>query len=140
MKKIYLSSVGFIILSIVMTVLMLVLTILIIFYADYFNFLAILFSILVLLVCGFSLFLSFYHTIILEKDVILIRDLKKRTIRISEIDDIYMVDDIIFQNIIFFKTKTELIKISGCSTLLGKKFNEKSSRKIVEFIKLYIAD
>ncbi|MGM9971494.1 MAG: hypothetical protein ACI35W_03730 [Anaeroplasmataceae bacterium] len=130
MKKIYLSSVGMFIISIIGTCSMLLLTILV-FLADNTNFFGQLASILVLIFFMFVLYLCFFEKIILKEKNIIIWKFKRILIPYSSIIKIYTNDNVL-ENIIYIETEQITYKISGKSTILGKKKNKKETQKIIK--------
>lgn len=136
MKKMYLSSVGMFMVSILGTSLMLVLLILV-FIADNTNIFGQVASFIVLAFFMFVLFLCFFDKIILEEQNLIIWKFKKISIPYSSIKKIYTNDNVL-ENIIYIETEQSTYKISGKSTVLGKKKNKKETQKIVAKLNEFI--
>lgn len=135
--KICLTSLGFKILSIILSISTSLLLFLVIFYVDKFNFFAIIFCILVVIFCYFGMAACFMHKIIIKEDYILLKHIFSRKVLLNEVIDIRFSDEY-NSNIIVFRTTEKLYRVSGYSNLKGYKNHLVHTEKIVNDIKKYL--
>lgn len=133
MKKIYLSSVGYIVLSFLLSMILLFVMILLL-YFNGFDLFYFLINFLCLSFTSFAFFICLKHKIIINNNILILWNFKKIIIPINQIIDIYMDYSVSNYNIIFIKTKNDVYKISGKSTLFGRKRNLIETQKIVDEI------
>ena len=130
-KIIFLTSIGYKILSILWSLGMLTITYAVIFLVDKLYIMAILFSILVTLICLFAVYLSFNHSICKKNRTIILKQLKKSKINIDDIKSIHINDpSFLYDNTIFIETNNGTYRLNGYNSLV-KKNNILLTRNIV---------
>ncbi len=134
MKKISLVSNGFKILSIIECLFTIALWYCVCFLVDDLIIGAIIFITFVVMFCLFALYISFSSKIIINKDKLIIIQIKKTELNIKDIIDIYTVDQTLKQNIIYISTLNKLYKFTGYNTLKGWKHKVSNTKSIIKTI------
>lgn len=135
MKKISLVSNGFKLLSIIECLFTIALWYCICFLVDNLIIGAIIFITFVVMFCLFALYISFSSKIIINKDKLIIIQIKKTELNIKDIIDIYTEDQTLKQNIIYILTLDKLYKFSGYNTLKGLEYKVANTKRIIKIIK-----
>ena len=135
MKKISLVSNGFKILSIIECLFTIALWYCVCFLVDNLIIGAIIFITFVVMFCLFALYISFSSKIIINKDKLIIIQIKKTELNIKDIIDIYTEDQTLKQNIIYISTLDKLYKFTGYNTLKGWEYKVSNTKKIIKIIK-----
>lgn len=137
MKKIHLTSVGFIIMNIVLCMLASVFLCLFT-QVDEFNILLFVFCVFLNIFVYFCLYICLTHRIVICEDKLIYHNLKRKEILLSDIDAIF-TNTLYLDNTIYIKFKNGcLYKCSGKMTLLGHKKNKIQTNIIVEEIRKLI--
>lgn len=135
MKKISLVSNGFKLLSIIECLFTIALWYCVFFLVDNLIIGAIIFITFVVIFCLFALYISFSSKIIINKDKLIIIQIKKTELNIKDIIDIYTEDQTVKQNIIYISTLDKLYKFTGYNTLKGWEYKVSNTKRIVKIIK-----
>lgn len=91
---------------------------------------------IMMLICMFSLYMSFSSKIIIKNSILIINHFKKYSIEISDIEDIYVDNEHLMPyNLIYISTKNKLYKITGYVCLSRKYDNVEITTKIVKDLK-----
>ena len=135
MKKISLVSNGFKLLSIIECLFTIALWYCVCFLVDNLIIGAIIFITFVVMFCLFALYISFSSKIIINKDKLIIVQIKKTELNIKDIIDIYTEDQTLKQNIIYISTLDKLYKFTGYNTLKGWEYKVSNTKKIIKIIK-----
>lgn len=135
MKKISLVSNGFKLLSIIECLFTIALWYCVCFLVDDLNIGAIIFITFVVMFCLFALYISFSSKIIINKDKLIIIQIKKTELNIKDIIDIYTEDQTLKQNIIYISTLDKLYKFTGYNTLKGWEYKVSNTKRITKIIK-----
>ncbi len=135
MKKISLVSNGFKLLSIIECLFTIALWYCVCFLVDNLIIGAIIFITFVVMFCLFALYISFSSKIIINKDKLIIIQIKKTELNIKDIIDIYTEDQTLKQNIIYISTLDKLYKFTGYNTLKGWEYKVSNTKKIIKIIK-----
>lgn len=135
MKKISLVSNGFKILSIIECLFTIALWYCVCFLVDNLIIGAIIFITFVVMFCLFALYISFSSKIIINKDKLIIIQIKKTELNIKDIIDIYTEDQTLKQNIIYISTLDKLYKFTGYNTLKGWEYKVSNTKRIIKIIK-----
>lgn len=88
---------------------------------------------LVVLFCLFVLYISFFSKIIIKNDKLIIIQFKKIELNLKDIIDIYTDG-----YLIFFSTISKTYKIPGYRALLGWKYNESNTKRIVQTLNAFL--
>lgn len=135
MKKISLVSNGFKLLSIIECLFTIALWYCVCFLVDNLIIGAIIFITFVVMFCLFALYISFSSKIIINKDKLIIIQIKKTELNIKDIIDIYTEDQTLKQNIIYISTLDKLYKFTGYNTLKGWEYKVSNTKRIIKIIK-----
>ena len=135
MKKISLVSNGFKLLSIIECLFTIALWYCVCFLVDNQIIGAIIFITFVVMFCLFALYISFSSKIIINKDKLIIIQIKKTELNIKDIIDIYTEDQTLKQNIIYISTLDKLYKFTGYNTLKGWEYKVSNTKRITKIIK-----
>ena len=135
MKKISLVSNGFKLLSIIECLFTIALWYCVCFLVDNQIIGAIIFITFVVMFCLFALYISFSSKIIINKDKLIIIQIKKTELNIKDIIDIYTEDQTLKQNIIYISTLDKLYKFTGYNTLKGWEYKVSNTKRIIKIIK-----
>ena len=135
MKKISLVSNGFKLLSIIECLFTIALWYCVCFLVDNLIIGAIIFITFVVMFCLFALYISFSSKIIINKDKLIIMQIKKTELNIKDIIDIYTEDQTLKQNIIYISTLDKLYKFTGYNTLKGWEYKVSNTKRIIKIIK-----
>ena len=135
MKKISLVSNGFKILAIIECLFTIALWYCVCFLVDNQIIGAIIFITFVVMFCLFALYISFSSKIIINKDKLIIIQIKKTELNIKDIIDIYTEDQTLKQNIIYISTLDKLYKFTGYNTLKGWEYKVSNTKRITKIIK-----
>lgn len=135
MKKISLVSNGFKLLSIIECLFTIALWYCVCFLVDNQIIGAIIFITFVVMFCLFALYISFSSKIIINKDKLIIIQIKKTELNIKDIIDIYTEDQTLKQNIIYISTLDKLYKFTGYNTLKGWEYKVCNTKRIIKIIK-----
>lgn len=135
MKKISLVSNGFKLLSIIECLFTIALWYCVCFLVDNLIIGAIIFITFVVIFCLFALYISFSSKIIINKDKLIIIQIKKTELNIKDIIDIYTEDQTLKQNIIYISTLDKLYKFTGYNTLKGWEYKVSNTKRIIKIIK-----
>ena len=132
MKKYNLTSIGYLLLNVLLSVGILVISIIITFYADTFNLIACIFSWLVFLGLLFGLYLCFNHKVIICDEFLIIQNLKTYKIIFNDIEEAKMEDDF---RTIYIITKDKHYQFPGYFVLFNNKKALRLTRELIEEIK-----
>ena len=135
MKKISLVSNGFKLLSIIECLFTIALWYCVCFLVDNLIIGAIIFITFVVMFCLFALYISFSSKIIINKDKLIIIQIKKTELNIKDIIDIYTEDQTLKQNIIYISNLDKLYKFTGYNTLNGWEYKVSNTKRIIKIIK-----
>lgn len=135
MKKISLVSNGFKLLSIIECLFTIALWYCVCFLVDNLIIGAIIFITFIVMFCLFALYISFSSKIIINKDKLIIIQIKKTELNIKDIIDIYTEDQTLKQNIIYISTLDKLYKFTGYNTLKGWEYKVSNTKRIIKIIK-----
>ena len=135
MKKISLVSNGFKLLSIIECLFTIALWYCVCFLVDNLIIGAIIFITFIVMFCLFALYISFSSKIIINKDKLIIIQIKKTELNIKDIIDIYTEDQTLKQNIIYISTLDKLYKFTGYNTLKGWEYKVSNTERIIKIIK-----
>ena len=135
MKKISLVSNGFKLLSIIECLFTIALWYCVCFLVDNLIIGAIIFITFVVMFCLFALYISFSSKIIINKDKLIIIQIKKTELNIKDIIDIYTEDQTLKQNIFYISTLDKLYKFTGYNTLKGWEYKVSNTKRIIKIIK-----
>lgn len=135
MKKISLISNGFKVLSIIECLFTIVLWYCVCFLVDDLIIGVIIFITFVVMFCLFALYISFSSKIIINKDKLIIIQIKKIELNIKDIIDIYTEEQTLKQNIIYISTLDKLYKFTGYNTLKGWEYKVNNTKRIIKIIK-----
>ena len=131
MKKIHLTSTGFIIMNLILCLLASVFLYLFTLVDDFDIFLFI-FCIFLNLFVYFCLFICLTHRIVLGEYRLIFYNLKKKEILFSDIDTIF-TNELYLDNTIYIRLKNGILyKCSGKMTLFGHKKNKRQTNIVVE--------
>ena len=133
MRKIQLTSLGFIIMNIVLCILASIFLFLFT-RVDEFNVFLFVFCVCLNVFVYFCLYICLTHKIVICEDKLICYNLKRKEFLFSNIEIIY-TNTLYLDNTIYIKLKDEsLYKISGKMTLLGHKRNKVQTNIVVEEI------
>ena len=135
MKKISLVSNGFKLLSIIECLFTIALWYCVCFLVDNLIIGAIIFITFIVMFCLFALYISFSSKIIINKDKLIIIQIKKTELNIKDIIDIYTENQTLKENIIYISTLDKLYKFTGYNTLKGWEYKVSNTKKIIKIIK-----
>jgi len=132
MKKYNLTSIGFVLLNVILSVGILTISIIITFYADSFNLIACIFLWLVFLGLLFGLYLCFKHKVIIYDEFLIIQILTTYKIIFDDIQEVKMEDD---YRTIYIITKDKHYQFPGYFVLFNNKKSLRLTRELIEEIK-----
>lgn len=132
MKKISLVSNGFKLLSVIECLFTIALWYCVCFLVDNLIIGAIIFITFVVMFCLFALYISFSSKIIINKDKLIIIQIKKTELNIKDIIDIYTEDQTLKQNIIYISILDKLYKFTGYNTLKGWEYKVSNTKRIIK--------
>lgn len=132
MKKISLVSNGFKLLSVIECLFTIALWYCVCFLVDNLIIGAIIFITFVVMFCLFALYISFSSKIIINKDKLIIIQIKKTELNIKDIIDIYTEDQTLKQNIIYISILDKLYKFTGFNTLKGWEYKVSNTKRIIK--------